>query len=471
MRTFLFFILVAVCAVLLWAIWSQSYVNTTIFSLGLLATGLCGYLISDYFFNIEKKTGQSDLTLYKKEVAALKEELDILRKQTALATPQTEVEDLKSRFYLLEEEKTKINGDFLAQAATISQLNTRLEALQKEYNKLNEDSTITTESRSTELDAIRDTLSTSKTKLNELVVENESLKMELNDYKEVVSSRKIEGNEVESLRMQLSEYKIIAESSMTDTTEIQNLKAEIAQYKAAAETTGNQSAEIEALKAEITQYKATIEASEKQAAEMAVLKKETASVSKTPEKESYLIMHTVPKMTVSKKEIETKVISINDNNDRLELQPVRKKTVSNEENGKAKSEEVIANPASDSQMVDNQDINSESQNKLNTEGLNGKAQGVQQPHPIYGSSDDLKVIEGIGPKIESILKAAGIDNWHDLAEATVTNLKGVLEQAGSRYRLNDPSTWSEQARLLAGSEWDKFKIYTDYLIGGKTPKA
>jgi predicted flap endonuclease-1-like 5' DNA nuclease len=471
MRTFLFFILVAVCAVLLWAIWSQSYVNTTIFSLGLLATGLCGYLISDYFFNIEKKTGQSDLTLYKKEVAALKEELDILRKQSALATPQTEVEDLKSRFYLLEEEKTKINGDFLAQAATISQLNTRLEALQKEYNKLKEDSTITTESRSTELDSIRDTLSTSKTKLNELVVENESLKMELHDYKEVVAPRGIEGNEVESLKMQLSEYKNVAESSFRDTEEIERLKTEIAQYKAAAEKTATQSTEIEALKAEITQYKATIETHEKQAAETVVLKKETVSVPKTPEKESYLIMPTTTKMTVSKKEIEAKVISITDNNDRLELQPIRKKTVSNEENGKAKAGEVIANPASDSQMVDNQDINSESQNKLNTEGLNGKTKGAQQPHPVYGSSDDLKVIEGIGPKIESILKAAGIDNWHDLAEATVTNLKGVLEQAGSRYRLNDPSTWPEQARLLAGSEWDKFKIYTDYLIGGKTPKA
>jgi predicted flap endonuclease-1-like 5' DNA nuclease len=475
MRTFLFFILVAVCAVLLWAIWSHSYVNTTIFSLGLLATGLCGYLISDYFFNIEKKTGQSDLTLYKKEVGALKEELDILRKQSALATPQTEVEDLKSRFYLLEEEKNKINGDFLAQAATISQLNTRLEALQKEYNKLKEDSTITTESRSTELDAIRDTLATSKTKLNELVVENESLKMELNDYKEVVTSRKIEENEIESLRIQLSEYKNTPESRSIEAAEIENLKTEIAQYKALAETSAAQSTEIEALKAEIAQYKANLEIHEKQIAEREVLKKEAASVPTTPEKDSYLIMPTTPKMTGTKKEsetkIETKVISINDNNDRLELQPVRKKTVINEENSKAKSAEVIASPSSDSQMVDNQDINSESQNKLNTEGLNGKPRGVQQPHPIYGSSDDLKVIEGIGPKIESILKAAGIDNWHDLAEASVTNLKGVLEQAGSRYRLNDPSTWPEQARLLAGSEWDKFKIYTDYLIGGKTPKV
>jgi predicted flap endonuclease-1-like 5' DNA nuclease len=404
-------------------------------------------------------------------VAALKEELDILRKQSALATPQTEVEDLKSRFYLLEEEKTKINGDFLAQAATISQLNTRLEALQKEYNKLNEDSTITTESRSTELDAIRDTLSTSKTKLNELAVENESLKMELHDYKEVVASRGVEGNEVESLKMQLSEYKIVAESNFRDTAEIQNLKVEIEQYKVATETMAIQSVEIEALKVEIAQYKAVIEAHEKQAAEMSILRKETNSVPKTPEKESHLIMPTAPKMTVSKKEVETKVFSITDTHERLELQPIRKRIVSNEESGKVKSGEVIASPVSDIQMVDNQDINSESQNKLSPEGLNGKPKAVQQPHPIYGSSDDLKVIEGIGPKIESILKAAGIGNWHDLAEATVTNLKGVLEQAGSRYRLNDPSTWPEQARLLAGSEWDKFKIYTDYLIGGKTPKA
>ena len=412
MRTFLFFLLVAVAGVLLWAIWSQSYVNTTIFTLGLLATGLCGYLISDYFFNIEKKTGQSDLHLYKKEVAALKEELDILRKQSVLATPQTEVDDIKSRSYLLEEEKNKINGEFLAQAGTISQLNTRLEFLQKEYNKLKEESTVTTESRVTELEAIRDKWSTTKAKISELAIENESLKMELADQKEGVALKEKDLVEIDALKMELAQYKESTSAKKTD-----------------------------------------IEVPE-------VI---------TPEKDNFIIMPDMPKMAIGRKEIETKMVPINENVERFELQPYRKRSHSIESNGKA--QEVVASPISDVQINDNQDINSESQEQSVSAIADSEPLQVQMPHPIYGTSDDLKVIEGIGPKIESLLKAAGIENWHDLAEATVTNLKGVLEQAGSRYRLNDPSTWPEQARLLSGSEWDKFKIYTDYLIGGRKPKA
>jgi predicted flap endonuclease-1-like 5' DNA nuclease len=94
-----------------------------------------------------------------------------------------------------------------------------------------------------------------------------------------------------------------------------------------------------------------------------------------------------------------------------------------------------------------------------------------QPHPIYNSADDLKVIEGIGPKIEMILKEAGIENWHQLAEVNIDNLKGILEKAGPRFRLNDPSSWSQQARLLSEGSYDKFKELTDNLVGGRVAKS
>jgi predicted flap endonuclease-1-like 5' DNA nuclease len=478
MRTFLFVILVAVAAVLLWAIWSQSYVNTTIFTLGLLATGLCGYLISDYFFNIEKKTGQSDLILYKKEVAALKEELDILRKQSVLATPQTEIDDMKSRFFLLEEEKNKINGDFLAQAATISQLNTRLDFLQKEHSKLTEESTVTTESKSTELEAIRDTLSTTKTKISELAAENdvlkaeiashkavamtsknelESLKMAFADRKEIVAPRAIDETELESMKMELADHKEILAAKQLEIVELESIKMELADHKEVLATKQIELAEMESLKKELAQYK-----------EKAKTPKETTVEIATPKKESF-VSTTTTKTVSSKMEGETKVIPLAENTERFELQNFRKRTLSNEDNGKVN--EVVANPISDIQTIDNQDIKSEIQEQKTHKIAPVDPHAVQSPHPVYGSSDDLKVIEGIGPKIESILKAAGIENWHDLAEASVTNLKGVMEQAGSRYRLNDPSTWPEQARLLTNSEWDKFKIYTDYLIGGRKPKA
>lgn len=84
-------------------------------------------------------------------------------------------------------------------------------------------------------------------------------------------------------------------------------------------------------------------------------------------------------------------------------------------------------------------------------------------------ADDLKIVEGIGPKIESLLNGAGIKNLDDLAKTTVEQLKKVLVDAGERYRVHDPSTWPEQARLAAGEELGKLKEYQDFLAGGKEP--
>lgn len=83
--------------------------------------------------------------------------------------------------------------------------------------------------------------------------------------------------------------------------------------------------------------------------------------------------------------------------------------------------------------------------------------------------DDLKVVEGIGPKIEGLLKEAGINNWSELGAASVDRLKEILSAAGDRYRLADPSTWAKQASLAAAGSWDELKTYQDFLSGGKNP--
>ena len=83
--------------------------------------------------------------------------------------------------------------------------------------------------------------------------------------------------------------------------------------------------------------------------------------------------------------------------------------------------------------------------------------------------EDLKIVEGIGPKIEGLLKDAGIMNWSDLAAAAESRLQEVLNNAGDRYRLADPSTWAKQAGLAAAAKWDELKTYQDFLSGGKNP--
>jgi Uncharacterized conserved protein len=82
-------------------------------------------------------------------------------------------------------------------------------------------------------------------------------------------------------------------------------------------------------------------------------------------------------------------------------------------------------------------------------------------------ADDLKKIEGIGPKIAGLLKAANIVTFADLSVAKVTTLKAVLKEAGSRYTMHDPTTWPKQAKLAANGKWDALKKLQDELNGGK----
>jgi predicted flap endonuclease-1-like 5' DNA nuclease len=79
--------------------------------------------------------------------------------------------------------------------------------------------------------------------------------------------------------------------------------------------------------------------------------------------------------------------------------------------------------------------------------------------------DDLTTIEGIGPKIKSILHAAGVKTFSDLAAMEPEQIKEIITNAG--LRLADTTTWPDQARLAASGEMDKLQIYQDSLKGGR----
>jgi large subunit ribosomal protein L27 len=81
--------------------------------------------------------------------------------------------------------------------------------------------------------------------------------------------------------------------------------------------------------------------------------------------------------------------------------------------------------------------------------------------------NDLKIIEGVGPKIEQLLKDGGIETWEDLAKTSVDRLKEILEAAGARYQVHDPSTWPAQAKFAAEGKFEELKEYQDMLIGGR----
>lgn len=85
--------------------------------------------------------------------------------------------------------------------------------------------------------------------------------------------------------------------------------------------------------------------------------------------------------------------------------------------------------------------------------------------------EDLKIVEGIGPKIEGILKNEGIQTWADLAATPVNRLQQILANAGDRYKLAKPNTWPKQAEMAAKGEWGNLKEYQDYLDKGVDPKS
>lgn len=88
---------------------------------------------------------------------------------------------------------------------------------------------------------------------------------------------------------------------------------------------------------------------------------------------------------------------------------------------------------------------------------------------VNGPRDDLKIVEGIGPKIEELLFKAGITTYGQLAATSVQQLKDILAEAGPRFLMHDPGTWSAQALLAANGEWDNLKAYQDFLNAGKRP--
>lgn len=81
--------------------------------------------------------------------------------------------------------------------------------------------------------------------------------------------------------------------------------------------------------------------------------------------------------------------------------------------------------------------------------------------------EDLKIIEGIGPKIESLLKENNIKTVNDIASASATHLQEILEKGGDSFRLHDATTWPAQARLAVNGDWELLKEYQERLRGGR----
>lgn len=81
--------------------------------------------------------------------------------------------------------------------------------------------------------------------------------------------------------------------------------------------------------------------------------------------------------------------------------------------------------------------------------------------------DDLKIVEGIGPKIEGLFHNAGIKTWEELADTSANKCQEVLNVGGKRYRIHDPASWPMQAQMAHLGEWKKLAKWQDDHKAGK----
>jgi predicted flap endonuclease-1-like 5' DNA nuclease len=81
--------------------------------------------------------------------------------------------------------------------------------------------------------------------------------------------------------------------------------------------------------------------------------------------------------------------------------------------------------------------------------------------------DDLRVVVGVGPAIESLCRRIGIRTWWDLATTETSLLRTLLTEARPGLATDDSASWPLQARLLAEGRWAEFKALTDELAAGR----
>ncbi|MFK7812141.1 MAG: hypothetical protein AB8B59_06580 [Maribacter sp.] len=81
--------------------------------------------------------------------------------------------------------------------------------------------------------------------------------------------------------------------------------------------------------------------------------------------------------------------------------------------------------------------------------------------------DDLKVVEGIGPKISEMFNNSGIKTWKALSETAVARCQEVLDGGGERYKVHDPASWPMQAKMAYEGKWAELAKWQDEHDHGK----
>ena len=87
---------------------------------------------------------------------------------------------------------------------------------------------------------------------------------------------------------------------------------------------------------------------------------------------------------------------------------------------------------------------------------------------MHFMQDDFTRIIGIGPKVSSVLRSAGVNTFAMLASTSLKKINEILKAENpSLIHLTDPSIWPAQARMASEGDWDALKVLQDSLKGKK----
>ncbi len=120
--------------------------------------------------------------------------------------------------------------------------------------------------------------------------------------------------------------------------------------------------------------------------------------------------------------------------------------------------------------------NSEAKNRDLQSVVDSHVVAAAPPEPDLGEAarvlgqpvrlNDFTLVEGIGPAIAHLLVNRGVTTWWSLANADLSLLRSMLSEAGPKYQVHDPTSWPQQARLLANGDWETFQRLADALRNG-----
>jgi predicted flap endonuclease-1-like 5' DNA nuclease len=401
MRAFLFFLLAAVAAVMLWAIRSESYQNGVVFTLATLAAGLCGYLLADYFFNIEKKTLKADVVSAGREVQALKDEKDLLQTQFNLATPHAQVEQLEQQLSFADEQRNKLDGLTRAQYAEISGLKTQLDMQKKSYQKLFEEAAIATETHNAEIANLQDTLASKREKIKYLTDEGDYLRNKILKLQTVAEEETIQ--------------KVVSEVNKPPSPNLPKMVVKMPQNGFHTEGSPLQMVDPRSIKFDTVEAESVVE-------------------------------------TMGKLPVEPSATEAIVENKTIDPQPTIEVTA-------AEVESLAIRKTTDSpQVLENESIMMSK--SIASDAMNTPRTIVPEATSMTDATN-LKAIQGIDAETERVLKSAGIDNWQEISETTPERLQEIL--AEGKIRDVDVSHWSVQAILLADGHFNRLKTFLENL--------